>query len=137
MVAGGADTGYQWDHPALKSQYRGWLGSSADHNYSWHDAIHSSSGVCGADAPAPCDDNGHGTHTMGTLVGDDGAGNQIGVAPGAKWIGCRSMDGGTGTPATYTECLQWFIAPTDLSNQNPEPSMAPDVVNNSWALSPE
>ena len=133
VVAGGADTGYQWDHPALQPHYRGWSGSSADHNYSWHDAIHSSSGICGADAPAPCDDQGHGTHTMGSLVGDDGAGNQIGVAPGAKWIGCRSMDGGIGTPTTYTECLQWFIAPTDLSNQNPEPSMAPDVVNLSWS----
>jgi len=132
VVAGGADTGYQWDHPALKPHYRGWLGSSADHNYSWHDAIHSSSGICGANASAPCDDNGHGTHTMGTLVGDDGSGNQIGVAPGAKWVGCRNMDAGVGTPATYMECLQWFIAPTDLSDQNPEPSMAPDVINNSW-----
>ena len=37
--------------------------------------------------------------------------NQIGVAPGAKWIGCRNMDQGNGTPATYTECFQFFIAP--------------------------
>ncbi len=135
IVAGGADTGYQWDHPALKPHYRGWLGSSADHNYSWHDAIHSSSGICGADAPAPCDDNGHGTHTMGTLVGDDLSANQIGVAPGAKWIGCRNLDGGLGTPTTDMECLQWFIAPTDLSDQNPESSLAPDVVNLSWNCS--
>ena len=66
------------------------------------------------ESPEPCDDNGHGTHTTGTTVGDDGAGNQIGVAPGAKWIGCRNMDQGNGTPATYTECFQFFIAPTDL-----------------------
>ena len=46
----------------------------------------------GPNATAPCDDDTHGTHTMGTMVGDDGAGNQIGVAPGAKWIGCRNMD---------------------------------------------
>src|SRR5438045_1946981 len=81
---------------------------------------------------APCDDSGHGTHTTGTTIGDDGAGNQVGVAPGAKWIGCRNMDQGNGTPATYTECFQFFIAPTDLSNSNPNPTLRPHVMNNSW-----
>ena len=132
VVAGG-DTGVQWDHPALKSHYRGWNGSVADHNYNWHDSIHDSTGnPCGNDSPVPCDDYGHGTHTMGTMVGDDGAGNQIGMAPGAKWIGCRNMDQGVGTPARYTECFQFFIAPTDLNGNNPDPTKAPHVINNSW-----
>jgi uncharacterized repeat protein (TIGR01451 family) len=135
-VVAGEDTGYQWDHPALKGKYRGWNGTSADHNYNWHDSIHSGGGVCGPDAQAPCDDFGHGTHTMGTMVGDDGAGNQIGMAPGAKWIGCRNMDQGNGTPATYTECFQWMIAPTDLQNMNPDPTKAPHVINNSWGCPP-
>lgn len=133
-VIGGQDTGYQWEHPAIKNQYRGWNGSSADHNYSWHDAIHSGSGgVCGLNATAPCDDSGHGTHTMGTMVGDDGGANQIGMAPGARWIGCRNMDQGNGTPTTYSECYEWFIAPTDLNGANPNPAMAPDTINNSWS----
>jgi serine protease AprX len=131
-VIGGHDTGYDWDHPALINQYRGWNGATADHNYNWHDAIHSGGGSCGANSPEPCDDFGHGTHTMGTMVGDDGASNQIGMAPGAKWIGCRNMDVGNGTPATYSECYQWFIAPTDLNGNNPDPSKAPHVINNSW-----
>ena len=131
IVVAGADTGYQWDHPALKLQYRGWSGS-ADHNYNWHDSIHSGGGSCGADSVAPCDDFGHGTHTMGTMVGDDGGSNKIGVAPGARWIGCRNMNVGAGTPESYSECFQWFIAPTDLANLNPDPSKAPDVINNSW-----
>ncbi|MDT8307836.1 MAG: S8 family serine peptidase, partial [Anaerolineae bacterium] len=119
VVVAGQDTGYQWDHPALVTQYRGWDGSSADHNYNWHDAIHANinptpGNPCGFDAAAPCDDIGHGTHTVGTMVGDDGAANQIGVAPGARWIGCRNMEQGAGTPATYIECFQWFVAPTDL-----------------------
>ncbi|HEV7798345.1 MAG TPA: S8 family serine peptidase, partial [Pyrinomonadaceae bacterium] len=101
MVVGGLDTGIRWTHNALKPKYRGWNGSVADHNYNWHDAIHSGGGICGANTVAPCDDNFHGSHTVGTMVGDDGAGNQIGVAPGAKWIGCRNMDQGNGTPATY------------------------------------
>ncbi len=132
-VIGGQDTGYQWDHPALKNQYRGWNGSSADNNYNWHDSIHSGGGVCGANSAFPCDDHGHGTHTMGTMVGDDGAGNQVGMAPGARWIGCRNMDQGNGTPASYSECYQWFIAPTDLNDANPNPAMAPDVISNSWS----
>lgn len=136
IVIGGQDTGYDWQHPALISHYRGAQGPAVDHNYHWHDAIHSGGGVCGADAAEPCDDNNHGTHTMGTMVGDDGGSNQIGVAPGATWIGCRNMDRGNGTPATYSECFQWFVAPTDLNDQNPRPEMAPHVINNSWSCPP-
>ncbi|GAA0710111.1 S8 family serine peptidase [Dokdonella soli] len=133
VVIAGQDTGYQWDHPALKPHYRGWSGTTASHDYNWHDSIHDSTGnSCGNDAAAPCDDHGHGTHTAGTFAGDDGAGNQIGVAPGAKWIGCRNMDAGTGTPARYIECMQWLLAPTDHSGQNPNPALAPDIVSNSW-----
>ena len=141
VVIGGQDTGYTWEHPALKDKYRGWDGGAgmADHNYSWHDAIHFdisgnlTNTVCGYDSGYPCDDQYHGTHTMGTMVGDDGADNQIGMAPGAKWIGCRNMEDGWGSPATYAECYQWFIAPTDLNGDNPRPDLAPDVINNSWS----
>ncbi len=142
IVIGGQDTGYAWEHPALKNQYRGWNGVAADHNYNWHDAIHGNDthtppgNPCGFNSPAPCDDHGHGTHTMGIMVGDDGAGNQIGMAPGAKWIGCRNMEEGWGTPVTYAECYQWFLAPTDLSGANPRPDLAPDIINNSWSCPP-
>ena len=136
VVIGGQDTGYDWQHPALKNQYRGWDGLSADHDYNWHDAIHNSSGPCGFDSAEPCDDHGHGTHTMGTMVGDDGGANKIGVAPGARWIGCRNMDRGVGTPATYIECFQWFVAPTRIDDTDPDPSKAPQVINNSWSCPP-
>jgi subtilisin family serine protease len=133
-VVGGQDTGYQWDHPALKTQYRGWSGSVASHHYHWHDAIHKGGAPnCPANSPAPCDDHGHGTHTMGTMVGDDGAANRIGMAPGARWIGCRNMSQGVGSPATYAECYQWFIAPTRLNGSGANPALAPDVINNSWS----
>ncbi|HJQ24781.1 MAG TPA: S8 family serine peptidase [Blastocatellia bacterium] len=136
-VVGGADTGYLWNHNALKPHYRGWNGATADHNYNWHDSIHAGSSTgnpCGYDTTAPCDDNGHGTHTVGTATGDDGAGNQIGMAPGAKWIGCRNMDRGDGTPARYAECFQFFLAPYPLGGTpaQGDPSKAPDVTTNSW-----
>jgi serine protease AprX len=133
-VIGSGDTGIQWDHPALKPHYRGWNGSAADHNFNWHDSIHSGGGICGADSPAPCDDLEHGTHTMGTAVGDDGGANQIGVAPGAKWIGCRNMDQGVGTPARYIECFEFFLAPYPITGTTSDgnPDLAPDVTTNSW-----
>jgi serine protease AprX len=135
VVVAGADTGVQWDHPALKSHYRGWNGSLVSHDYNWHDAIHSgSSNLCGYDSPVPCDDYGHGTHTMGIMVGDDGSSNQIGVAPGAKWIGCRNMNDGIGTPARYIECFEFFLAPYAIgsSPSSGDPAKAPHIINNSW-----
>lgn len=138
VIVGGQDTGYDWTHPALDHNYRG-NGMTVDHNYNWHDAIHEinanaqdSINPCGLDVLFPCDDHNHGTHTMGTMVGEDGD-NQIGVAPGAKWIACRNMERGNGTPATYIECFEWFMAPTDLNNENPDVSKAPHVIANSWS----
>ncbi|WP_374687667.1 S8 family serine peptidase, partial [Promineifilum sp.] len=140
-VIGGQDTGYDWTHPALRDSYRGWNGSAADHDYSWHDAIHEDTlptnddNECGYGSLAPCDDSSHGTHTMGTMVGQTPQ-SSIGLAPGAKWIGCRNMENGVGTPATYTECYEWFIAPYPVGGDpftDGDPARAPDVINNSWA----
>lgn len=139
VVIGGQDTGYDWDHPALINSYRGWDGTNADHNYNWHDAIRKSNDECEADSAFPCDDHGHGTHTMGIMVGDDGAGNQIGMAPGARWIGCRNMNNGVGTPKSYIECFEWFLAPYALNEPSSkgDPSKAPDIINNSWTCTVE
>lgn len=145
VIIGGQDTGVEWDHSLIKSRYRGWVNETPDHNYNWHDAIHALSPInndpdtsatnnpCGLNSKVPCDDNNHGTYTIGIVLGDDGAGNQTGVAPGATWIACRNMDRGSGSPATYIEGFQWFLAPTDVDGNNPNPAMAPHVINNSWS----
>ena len=137
VVIGAQDTGYQWDHPAVRGAYRGWNGAAATHAYHWHDAVHvdidgTTVPGCLPNATAPCDDQGHGTHTLGTVLGDDGGANQVGVAPSAQWIGCRNMDRGVGRPSTYLECFQYFLAPTDAAGANPRPDLAPDVIVNSW-----
>jgi subtilisin family serine protease/N-acetylneuraminic acid mutarotase len=139
IVVGSADSGVRWTHNALKPHYRGWDRQSADHNYNWHDAIHDSVGnPCGNDSPFPCDDNGHGSHTTGTAIGDDGMGNRIGMAPGAKWIACRTADGhlNFGTPARYIECMEWFLAPYPIGGGQGDPTKAPDVTINSWLCPP-
>lgn len=142
-VIGGQDTGYEWQHPAIMAQYRGWdsQNAKANHDYNWHDAIHAEDpnsptpNPCGLSTAAPCDDQGHGTHTMGTMVGET-PDSRIGMAPGAKWIGCRNMESGWGSPITYAECYEWFIAPYPHDGDSftdGDPSRAPDVINNSWS----
>ena len=144
VVIGGQDTGYDWTHPALKTKYRGYINDNeAQHSYSWHDAIHEisllhndsiidpSNNPCGLDIIVPCDDQNHGTHTMGTMLGSTDS-LSIGVSPDSKWIGCRNMERGWGKPSTYIECFEWFLAPTDINGINPDPTKAPDVINNSW-----
>ncbi len=147
VVIGGQDTGYEWDHEAIKRSYRGYFSEdSVDHNYHWHDAINEISPLhndevitdetnpCGLNVSSPCDDHGHGTHTMGTMVGEDPDTTlTIGVAPEAKWIGVRNMERGYGSPQTYLSGFEWFLAPTDLNGVNPDPTKAPHVINNSWA----
>jgi len=127
-VIGDLDTGVQWNHPALINQYRGNLGGGVyDHNYNWYD---------GGMTTVPLDYDTHGSHTMGTIVGSDlpsdplNAPNAIGMAPGAKWIACP----GIGSPYVGPfECFQFFLAPTDLQGNNPDPSLAPHVISNSWS----
>ncbi|WP_051703945.1 S8 family serine peptidase [Glycomyces sp. NRRL B-16210] len=123
VVIASIDSGVQYDHPALVEQYRGNNGDGTfTHDYNFYDV----EGGCGT---APCDRTNHGTHTVGTMVGDDGAGNQIGVAPGAEWIAVNyygsSMD-------SVLLAGQWIVAPTDWEGGDPDPSKAPDIVNNSW-----
>lgn len=131
MVIAGADTGVQWDHIALKSHYRGWNGTTVNHNYNWHDATSDHS-------PVPIDPQWHGTFTMSEMVGDDGLGNHVGVAPGAKWIACRNMDkNGVGSAAQYIECFDFLLAPYPVGHPElANPAMAPDVINNSWDCPP-
>ena len=131
LVVAGADTGTQWDHPAMKNQYRGWDGQNVNFDYNWQDLVQHSA--------TPIDPHGHGTFTVSEMVGDDGQGNQIGVAPHAKWISCRNMDaGGNGTPAWYMGCFQFFIAPYPVNGDpnNGDPTKAPHSINNSWICPP-
>jgi hypothetical protein len=128
IVVANIATGVQFDHSALVAQYRGNLGGgNFDHNYNWYDP----SNTCGAPS-LPCDDNGVGTHEMGIMVGDDGGSNQIGVAPGARWIAVKGCGSGGCTNSALLAAGQWVLAPTDLNNQNPRPDLRPNVVYNGW-----
>jgi subtilisin family serine protease len=131
IVVANIDTGVQYDHPALVKQYRGNLPDGTfDHNYNWFDPAY----ICGKPSTTPCDNAGHGTHTMGTMVGDDGdpGENQIGVAPHARWIAAKGCEDFGCSTESLLASAQWVLAPTDLSGQNPRTDLRPNIVNNSW-----
>lgn len=127
VIVASMDTGVDWQHNALRDHYRG---RDGDHNYDWFDFTETY-------PRAPADGHSHGTHTLGTIVGDGvdehGQRLQIGVAPGAQWIAVKIFtDSGDTTNLWIHQAFQWLLAPTDLKGENPDPTKAPDIVNNSW-----
>ena len=115
------DSGVEWDHPALKEKYAGYNAATGevDHTYSFFDAVRGET--------EPYDVSGHGTHVLGTMVGSEQDGsNQVGVAPGAKWIAVQAFSQTGARNADLLEAAEWLLAPGG------DASKAPDVVNNSW-----
>jgi subtilisin family serine protease len=120
IVVGQSDSGVVGDHPALREQYRG-LDQGDDYN--WFDPWDGTT--------SPNDEGGHGTHTMGTILGAGG----IGVAPKAKWIGCVNLDRNLANPALYLDCMQFMLAPFPHGGdpfKDGDPTRAAHVLNNSW-----
>jgi subtilisin family serine protease len=123
IVVANIDTGVQYDHPALANQYRGAVTGS--HDYNWFDP---------RGAATPYDNNGHGSHTMGTMVGTDGGSNQVGVAPNAQWIAAKGCYSSSCTSSDLLASAEWVLAPYPVggSPADGDPAMRPHVVNNSW-----
>ena len=119
VLVGQSDSGVQWDHPELRDSYRGKDGSN---QYNWLDPWTGST--------SPTDHGGHGTHTLGTIVGKN-----TGVAPGAEWIGCVNLERNLGNPPYYLNCLQFMLAPYPQDGdplRDGRPDLGAMVLNNSW-----
>lgn len=58
----------------------------------------------------PIDDNGHGTHTAGTVAGDGTAGTNTGVAPDAQIMSLKVLDWfGSGLETDVWEAIQYAL----------------------------
>src|SRR5215475_7205965 len=118
IVVASMDTGVDYSHPDLVGRWRGGTNS-------WFDPY-------GQHPTVPTDVNGHGTATMGVMVGGDAGGTSIGMAPDAKWIAVKLFnDRGSATSTAIHQGFQWLLDP----DGNPDTNDAPDVVNDSWTLS--
>ena len=124
VVIGQSDTGADGSHPALHDSFRG---AATGGDYNWYDPWNGST--------LPTDAGGHGTHTLGIILGRDG----IGVAPGATWIGCVNLARNLGNPPLYLDCMQFMLAPFPHGGdpfKDGDPAQAADVLNNSWGCPP-
>ncbi|PKK39902.1 bacillopeptidase F [Clostridiaceae bacterium JG1575] len=122
VVVANLDSGVQWDHPALKENYRGYdpKTGTVSSKGNWLDTLEGSE--------HPSDGDGHGTHTMGSMVGRGSSDHPaIGVAPGAQWIAAKIFNAkGFTTDEVILGAGEWLLAPDG------NPDLAPDIVNNSW-----
>ncbi len=110
---GHIDSGADGNHPDLKGKI-----------YAWKD-------FSGTET-SPVDGNGHGTHSLGTIIGGNASGQYIGVAPEATVAVARvfSASGSTSSSAIM-EAMQWIMDP----DNNPSTDDTPKVVSNSWGAS--
>ena len=129
MLIAGIDSGVDGAHPALNESWAGTLPAyNSNPEWAWFDPFFGLNDF-------PYDDNliGHGTHTMGTMVGI-APGEEIGVAPDAHWIAAGAIDRGgdnTQTIADAIEAFEWVMNP----DGNPSTMFdVPHVVNCSWGL---
>ncbi|MCF6252099.1 MAG: S8 family serine peptidase [Methylococcaceae bacterium] len=118
------DTGVDLEHPDLATKWRGAIDPSST---SWFDTF-DVNGV----HPQPYDDDGHGTHALGVVMGGSNSGIAIGMAPDAQWIAAKIFDAAGNAPISHIhQALQWLLDP----DGDPNTDDAPDVVSNSWGFS--
>ena len=120
IVIGQSDSGADADHPEIQAGYRG---NTEGDDYNWFDPWNSTK--------SPHDEQGHGTHTLGTILGQNG----IGVAPAATWFACSNLSRNLANPALYLDCMQFMLAPFPLGGDpftDGDPIRAADILNNSW-----
>ncbi|KAJ9059870.1 hypothetical protein DSO57_1036978 [Entomophthora muscae] len=118
LVLGNLDTGVDYKHPALRTNY---MGSESNHSFTWFDAAQNST--------YPNDMLAHGTSVVSLAVGR----RPIGISPESKWIACRAFNNKLAITEMYLKCQQFLLAPTNPQGNHPNAKLRPHVIANSWA----
>lgn len=117
VVVATMDTGVDTSDPDLAGSWRGGTNS-------WYDPY-------GQHPLTPIDLDGHGTGTMGVIVGGSAGGTAIGVAPESTWIAARIFnDNGVATTTAIHQAFQWLLDPDSNAATADEPA----IVNGSWTF---
>ncbi len=116
------DTGIEHTHPALAPK---WRGNHASLKESWFSPIKPDS--------LPFDAVGHGTHTMGVMVGSVDA-DTFGVAIDAEFISAGVVDQGKSLSATLADIILAYEWALDPDGDPTTTDDVPDVILNSWGL---
>ncbi|MCB9157744.1 MAG: S8 family serine peptidase [Caldilineaceae bacterium] len=120
VVVANMDTGVDISHPDLAGKWRGGANSWFD-PYGQHATPTDYAGAA----------SGHGTWSMGIIVGGDAGGTTVGMAPNAQWIAAKIFnDQGSGTVAGIHAAFQWLLDP----DGDPNTDDTPHVVNGSWTF---
>ncbi len=122
VIVSELDTGVDGNHVALQAQ---WRGNYAPVEECWLDAANLGHST-------PQDSHGHGSHTMGTVMGQ-AADDTIGVAPGALWIASNIINSGTGVDFDngVIASFEWLADPDGDPYTTDD---VPAVCQNSWGV---
>lgn len=106
VMIGSIDTGIDGKHPALAGKISVFYNAATGKHVE------------------PFDEDSHGTHTVGTMVGGDRKNVKIGVAPGARIIGSAALSGYD----AMLKAMEFMLDP----DGKPETADFPRAINNSW-----
>jgi len=114
VLIGHIDTGCEASHPDCVGKI-----------YAFRDFISGNDDVA-------YDDQGHGTHTVGTILGGNASGKFIGAAPRATIAVAKVFDrNGSAQDDGILKAMQWIMDP----DGNPNTNDVPRLVSNSWGSS--
>ncbi len=119
IIIGQSDSGVDGEHQEL---FKGYRGADSSDDYNWFDPWNGTT--------EPTDFLGHGTQSLGIIVGQ-----KTGVAPDASWYGCVNLGRNLGNPSVYLDCMQFMLAPFPIGGDpfvDGDPKQGAHISNNSW-----